>query len=224
MQGNTMLFKKIATGALLITAITACSDNNTQVEAEIEIVTQPQESQSVLKSVAAPAVANEEKPALYTSQSVMVTAQVEAIDQQSRVVTLIAEDGKTVTFTASEDARNLGQVAVGDIVHAEYIQSISLQVVAAENVEPLVAEAAAVVQSEEGEMPGLAALDTIVKVLTVEEINIENNTFKLKDVDGVVSEYVARDPENLKKSAVGDALVATYTKAVAISVEKATAE
>jgi Cu/Ag efflux protein CusF len=222
-----MLFKKLATSALLITAITACSDNNIKTEAETvsqspEI--QSQENQSVTTQTAASALASEEKPALFTNQSIMVTAHVEAIDQQSRVVTLMAEDGKTVTFTASEDARNLGQVAVGDIVHAEYIQSISLQVVAAENVEPLVAEVAAVVQSEQGEMPGLAALDTIVKVLTIEEINIENNTFKLKDADGVVSEYVARDPENLKKSAVGDALVASYTKAVAISVEKATAE
>lgn len=222
-----MLFKKLATSALLITAITACSDNN--IKAEAEAVSQPpqtlsQENQSMPTQAAAPALASEEKPALFTSQSVMVTAKVEAIDHESREVTLMAEDGKTVTFTAREDARNLGQVAVGDIVHAEYVQSISLQIVAAENVEPLAAEVAAVVQSEEGEMPGLAALDTVVKVLTVEEINIENNTFKLKDVDGVISEYVARDPENLKKSAVGDVLVATYTKAMAISVEKATAE
>ena len=59
---------------------------------------------------------------------------------------------------------------------------------------------------------------------TVEEINLENNTFKLKGPSGEVQEYVARDPENLKKAEVGDLVVITYTEAVAISVEKTTGE
>ena len=59
---------------------------------------------------------------------------------------------------------------------------------------------------------------------TVEEINLENNTFKLKGPSGEVQEYVARDPENLKKAEVGDLVVITYTAAVAISVEKTTGE
>ena len=58
----------------------------------------------------------------------------------------------------------------------------------------------------------------------VEEINLEDNTFKLKGPSGEITEYVAQDPENLKKAAVGDLVVITYTEAIAISVEKATAE
>jgi Cu/Ag efflux protein CusF len=217
-----MLFKKLTTGALIITAITACSDNT----GTIEIAGEKQVSESVAVPATAPTMApvNEEKMALYTSKSMEVTSQVEAIDYQSRIVTLMDEDGQTVTFTASDDARNLDQVAVGDTVYAEYIQSISLHLVAAEGVEPAEAVVAVAARSEEGEMPGLAAVETIVEVSTVEEINIENNTFKLKDANGVITEHVARDPENLKKSAVGDALVVTYTKAMAISVEKASAE
>ena len=35
-------------------------------------------------------------------------------------------------------------------------------------------------RSEKGEMPGMAAIDAMVVTATVEEINIEANTFKLK--------------------------------------------
>ena len=73
-------------------------------------------------------------------------------------------------------------------------------------------------------MPGFAAMDATVITATVEEINIEANTFKLKGPDGAVNEYVARNPENLKHSMVGDLVVITYTEAVALSVEKTTAE
>ena len=59
---------------------------------------------------------------------------------------------------------------------------------------------------------------------TVEEINIEANTFKLKGPAGEIREYEARDPENLKKADVGDLVVITYSEAIAISVEKTTAE
>jgi hypothetical protein len=60
----------------------------------------------------------------------------------------------------------------------------------------------------------------MVVTATVEEINIELNTFKLKGPDGVINEYTARNPENLKRAAVGDLVVMTVTSAVAIVVEE----
>ena len=63
-----------------------------------------------------------------------------------------------------------------------------------------------------------------VLTATVEEINIEANPFKLRGPSGLVKEYEAQNPENLKKAEVGDIVVITYTEGVAISVEKSTAE
>jgi len=79
-------------------------------------------------------------------------------------------------------------------------------------------------RTEKGEMPGVAAMDSTVVISTVEDINIEANTFKLKGPDGEVTEYTARNPDNLKRSKVGDIVVITDTVAVAIMVEKAPAE
>jgi len=113
---------------------------------------------------------------------------------------------------------------VGDTVTIEYLQSMSIDVVAGDGSEPGVGELGAIARTEEGQMPGVAVVDTVVVTATVEEINIEANTFKLRYPEGEIKEYTARNPENLKKSEVGDIVVITYTEAMAISVEKTTAE
>ncbi len=160
------------------------------------------------------------KPSFSASQSSMISAVVEAIDHETRVVTVRTADGEETTFTASSDARNLDQVSVGDILVVEYVETISVEVMANEGFEPEAIEAVAMARTEKGEMPGVAAMAANVVISTVEEINLEANTFKLKGPDGVVTEYVARNPENLKRSAVGDLVVITVTEAIAITVEK----
>ncbi len=165
-----------------------------------------------------------EKPSFFASQSTNITARVEAIDHESRVVTLRVSEDETVTFTASEEARNLDQVSVGDIVNASYVESLSIEVVANEGVEPGGGELAAMARTKKGEMPGVAAMDTQIVTATVEDINLEKNTFKLKGPDGTVSEYVARNPDNLRRAAVGDLVIITMTEAVAISVEAGPAQ
>lgn len=165
-----------------------------------------------------------DRPSMSTTQTVIVTAQVEAINHETREVTLRGPEGRAVSFVASEDARNLPQVQVGDIVIAEYVQSMTIEVFANDGNEPSAGELMVAGRSEEGEMPALTAIDAIVVTATLEEINLENNTFKLKGPSGEIKEYEARVPENLTKVVVGDLVVITYTEAVAISVEKTTAE
>jgi hypothetical protein len=160
-----------------------------------------------------------ERPSMSTSRTMTVSAVVEAIDHETRVVTVRKADGEEITFTASEDARNLDQVAVGDILLAKYVETLSIEVMANEGFEPEAAGAAAMARAKEGEMPGLAAMEQAVITAVVEEINLENNTFKLREPDGSINEYVARVPENLKRAKVGDLVVITVTSTVAIVVE-----
>jgi Cu/Ag efflux protein CusF len=173
---------------------------------------------------AADEAVTDEKPSFFASQSVKVTALVEAIDHETRVVTLRRPQGDTITFTASDEARNLDQVAVGDIVNAEYEEILSIEVVANDGREPEKLELAGVTRTPEGAMPGMAAFDAQQVIATVEEINLEANTFKLKGPDGTVNEYVARNPDNLRRSEVGDLVIITISEAVAISVEFGPAE
>ena len=165
-----------------------------------------------------------DKPSMFTSQTVVLTALVEAINHETREVTLRGPEGNSVSFVASEDARNLGQVTVGDTVMVEYEQSMSIEVFANDGSEPGAGEMVIAGRSDEGEMPALTAIDALVVSAVVEEINIEANTFKLRGPSGEIKEYEARDPENLKKAEVGDIVVVKFTDAIAISVEKTAGE
>ena len=77
-----------------------------------------------------------DKPSMSTSETVTITALVEAINHETREVTLRGPEGNTVSFVASEEARNLDQVEAGDIVMAEYVQSMSIEVMANDGFEP----------------------------------------------------------------------------------------
>jgi hypothetical protein len=179
---------------------------------------------SSLLSVAWAQEAEMERPSMSTSRSMTVSAVVEAIDHETRVVTVRKADGEEITFTASEEARNLDQVTVGDVLLAEYVETLSIEVLANDGMEPEAVAGAAMARTKEGEMPGLAAMEQAVITAVVEEINLENNTFKLREPDGSVNEYVARVPENLQRAKVGDLVVITVTNAVAIVVEEQPAE
>lgn len=166
----------------------------------------------------------QDKPSMYTSESITVTAVVEAINQETREVTLRKNNGEVITFTASEEARNLDQVDVGDIVNANLTHSVSIEVMEDDGKGPRVAELGAMDRTDKGEMPGGAVISATVVIASVEDINIEANTFKLLGPDGNVNEYTARNPENLKRASVGDLVVITIAESMAISVEKAPAQ
>lgn len=218
-----MFSRKLLTIAIMSSAVALSACN----EKDAEKTAAEQPSTAVVASVAEDKAADmmvEEKPFISTSVSAVETATVTAIDQETRIVTLLNEDGNSTTFTAGDEVRNLAQVSTGDLVTIEYVKNLTVQVIDAPEAVPAVADVIAEVRAEEGEMPAAATIETMVEVSTIEAIDIEANTFKLKDENGVVTEYTARDPENLTRSNVGDVVVATLTEAMAISVSKATAE
>ena len=75
-------------------------------------------------------------------------------------------------------------------------------------------------RTEEGDMPGFAAMEQQIIVATLEAVNLETNTFKLKEPDGSINEYRAMNPDNLKRVVVGDIVVITITGAIAVVVEE----
>ncbi len=221
----------------LTVSLSACTDSKTEAPAETSVTTETTETTPVASTSTANeaevyvevseeevAPDSEGKPAISSSVAVVITSKVEAINHETRVVTVNDQEGKPVTFTASEEARNLDQVTVGDTITVEIIKNLTIEVFSAENAEAGAAEIVVAARAEEGEMPAAAVMDSKIEMFTVEEINIEANTFKLKDANGMVKEFTAREPENLKKSEVGDVVVMTLTQAVAVSVEAHAAE
>ena len=159
------------------------------------------------------------KPAMFAGQTATMQAVVEEIDHAARLVTLRKEDGTTVTFTPSPEVRNLDQVSAGDVLHVEYSQSVNIQVVSAEGVDPTAGGMTAVTRSEEGEMPAMAAVDTQVLLARVVEIDVPNMTYKLEFPDGAVNEFTAMVKENLEAADVGDMVAIEVTESVLAVVE-----
>lgn len=208
-----MFTRKIISLAILSSAVALAACNDKPVESESVAALEP-------VAVVAATVDGNEKPAMSATYQAVETSTVTAIDLETRTVTLLDEAGVSNTVTVSEEARNLGQVSVGDIVTIEVVKNLTIEVMTAENARPEAAEAIEMIRAEEGDMPGMAEAKSMIEVSIVEAIDLEANTFKLRDVNGNVTEYTARNPENLKHSAVGDAVVVTMTEAMAISVAK----
>ena len=205
-----------------VVLLTACGENTDTSVNEEQIIPQVvQETTAVEVEQETSAEQNMDKLSFYASRNTTVTAKVEAINHETREVTLVREDGSELNFVASEEARNLDQVQVGDMVIATYLENMTVEVISVENAEAGAGVLSGLARTEEGEIPGAIKGETVVVTAIVEEINIEANTFKLKGPKGNVKEFTARNPENLKKAAVGDLVVITHTKAIALSVEKA---
>ena len=153
-----------------------------------------------------------------------MNAVVEAINMETREVTLRGPQGNAVSMVVGEEARNLDQVEVGDIVSAEYVRSLSIEVLPGDGTEPGAGGLTAAARAEKGEMPAGVVMDTQVVTATVEAIDMEANTFKLKFPDGAVEQFTARDPKNLALAEVGDLVVITTTEALALRVDHASGE
>ncbi len=165
-----------------------------------------------------------EKPAFFVGEADMVTAKVIAIDHATRDVTLEFETGETMMLNVSEQAQNLDQVTVGSTVVAEFMETVSIELVDGADLEAGAASVAETIRAAKGEKPGMGAIQETVEVAMVREINLEENTYVLEMPSGEMEEFVARNTENLRSAKVGDAVVMTLVEAMAISVEPASEE
>lgn len=171
------------------------------------------------------AVAQKEaKISLEASRSATMSAVVEAVNQETREVTLTS-DGGSVSFVAGPEVRNLAQVEPGDLVFAEVVETVTVTVYDnAEGLQPGAGEIVSGARAELGAMPGGMVSDTMVITAVVEAIDLENNTFTLRGPQGGLRTFEAANPENLRKGEVGDLVVMTINESVGILVERPSAE
>jgi Cu/Ag efflux protein CusF len=171
-------------------------------------------------AVSAEGASGTEKPGAMAGELISLTATVEAIDLEKRLVTLKGPEGNTVTLEVGEQARNLSQVKVGDQVQADYYESVALYAQKPDGSLPAAAEMAAVERAPAGEKPGIAAVDSRIITATVESIDLEKRTVALKGPEGNTLNLKLDDrTPNLENLKAGDQVVARFTQAIAISVE-----
>ena len=160
------------------------------------------------------------KPSGMKEKTVKMTATVQAIDLDKRVVTLKGQKGNIFDLKVGEEAKNLPQVKVGDLVTVQFYESLAFEVTKPGQAGGAGATAA-VASAKPGEKPAGIAAGQVTVTATIEAIDAKKNRVTLKGPEGKTQEIKVKDPKNLVNVKVGDQVVLTYTEALAISVEPA---
>ena len=159
------------------------------------------------------------KPSVKKERLVTETATVEAIDLDTRVVTLKSSRGMMFDVKAGAEVRNLAQVKVGDRVKTIYYQSVAIEVMAPGQAPGGIQKAVAKDRAKLGEKPAGMIGEQMTVTAKVEAIDKKKSIVTLKGPEGKTLIVKVEQPKNMKNVNVGDEVVITLTEALAISVE-----
>jgi hypothetical protein len=181
--------------------------------------------QAAATTAAKPAAAAADKSAPFVKEALhQMTATVEAISMDTREVTLRGKDGHTETIKVGPEARNLGQVKVGDRVTVSYYESLTAQMRLHDKPNEGFQTAAGAVRAGAGERPGGAAAQSVASTVTIDSIDPKANTVTFHRPDNGVSTIPIRSEAGRKfvsKLKPGDVVDVMYTEALAIDVTQA---
>ena len=163
---------------------------------------------------------SKELPKYTDSKTVTATAVVQAIDQNTREVTLKGENGNVFSFVAGDEVKNLSQVRVGDTVKVTYTESIAIEVKRVDGGSPDVTAAASVERAAPGEKPAGSVARTVTASAVIVAIDRTTNRVTLRGPSGDDRVVQVKDPKNLENVQVGDMVYATYTESLGISIEE----
>jgi len=166
------------------------------------------------------ACANPAGPSREETQVTTLRARVAAVDQSTRMVTLVDAAGDKTIFRADEAVRNLPQVKVGDEVVGTLVESLAVEVRKAtpeERATPISVEEG-VAAAAPGQKPAGVYVRQAKELFTVAAIDKSAGAGELRDAEGNLHFVKVRDPKVLDRVVVGDTVVVTYTEALSLEV------
>lgn len=146
-------------------------------------------------------------------------AVVEAINVQNRIVTLrsLTRDA-SVVMEVGDEVRNLDQVKVGDRVVVEFLEAMAIDLKKGGGMTPSAGAGGAAARAEPGERPAAMAGSVLEVVATIIAIDADEPSVTLRGPEGNLIEVLVQHPEKLAQVDVGDQVVITYKRAVAVAV------
>ena len=156
-----------------------------------------------------------------------VSATVEAIDVNTRMVVLRESDGTEFALLVPEEVRNLAQVKVGDRVVTRYRESLGAQLRkrgdgSGDTQAPAVSTTAA--RAADGAKPSVTSSTETSQTVRITNVDKKNHIVSFYGSDGLARVLPVRTPQGQEFIAgleAGDEVELTYTEAVAMSVEPA---
>ena len=162
------------------------------------------------------------RPAREKMDTVVIAAEVTAVDYQARTVTLMHKEGNPFTLQVGDDVRRFNEIQVGDVVKAEFVTYMLSEFrdpTPEEYQEPLVVIEGAELATDD--LPPGAAVGAVVKAVV--EVAAKDMEAKLVTLKGPRGNYVVlpvKDASLLADLKIGERGVVTYAEAVALTLEK----
>jgi hypothetical protein len=151
------------------------------------------------------------------AQTVDFSATITAIDKATRGITLKGPKGEEQKIVAGPEVKNFDQLKVGDVVQAQFLESLVLELKKGGGLPVAKTEKAGAVGAKPGEKPAGAMGRQVTVVGNVMAVDAATQKVTVKGPERTVDLKV-RDPEQFKLIAVGDQIQATYTEALAVAV------
>ncbi len=156
--------------------------------------------------------------AMQTSAAVQVEAQVVSVNKKTREIKLKSQDGEMMSIVAGDEVKNFAQIKKGDHLRVRYFESLALQLKKGGGAPIEVTESTDAARAQAGQKPGGMVADTITARGTVTKVDSKTQSVTVKGPKRTVVLHIAKKDvfDDIKK---GDQIEATYTEALAISVE-----
>jgi len=170
--------------------------------------------------IALPGISLAQEPVKHETDTVTVKATIDSIDHDTRMVTLKDKDGKVTQIYAGPEVRRFDELKVGDVVTFVINESVVYTIrKPGESVPPDKKDDPAIVRDAASAKPGGTKTTQETKTVTVKAIDPKTSAVTIQTEDGKTSTHKVNDKNIVKNIKVGDRVVITYTKAVAISIE-----
>jgi ribosomal protein S17 len=174
----------------------------------------------VAQATAPPAATPAAKPKGETAAVVTLRGTVEAIDMAKQTVTI---KGPKRTLTVQvRDPKKLEAIKVGDPVVGKYYEALAFEVKKPGTATPGVTAQQGVATSQPGATPAGAIGEQVTVTATIVAIDKAAHTVTIKGPEGNTETVKARNPKNLDAVKVGDLVEITYTRALALALDRST--
>lgn len=149
-----------------------------------------------------------------------ITAKVLEVDHAKQKLVLENNIGERISLKVDTKVKNFSQIKKGDLVKVQTTDSLALTLTKKEKGEkPSLDTATVKSTAPAGAMPGAEVVEATQISAEVVKVDLAKSLIELKGPEGNILALKAKDPKNLEGIKKGDMIAATYTEAVAVSVE-----
>jgi hypothetical protein len=157
------------------------------------------------------------------SEEVVLESTVQAVDAETREITLQRKDGTRVLIVAGPAVRNFAQIEVGDTVSARYRVTLSAERLGPDEAATEPTAGAVVGVAAPGTKPGVSIGAGAEVTVTVETVDKRKHIVVFTGPEGELHSVRAQRDEGRRFVAglkAGDRVKLAYAEAIALSVEK----